>query len=143
MECKRRLLIVDDSIELMEAVRALLEPKGFEVERASNPFTGVRIAAAHPPDAIVMDLDMPGMDGIEAMLHLNRIKETRHVPVIAFTGQPLDSIVVPASRTFVRVVSKSSGLEALEREIEAVLALAPTAATTTRDRDRSSRPGGG
>jgi CheY-like chemotaxis protein len=122
MKSTRRLLIVDDSIELLEAVRAALEPKGFEVGRASNPFTGVRIAAAHPPDAIVMDLDMPGMDGIEAMLHLSRIDETRHVPVIAFTGQALDSISLPATRPFTRIVSKASGLEALEREIEAVLA---------------------
>ena len=124
MEHTRRLLIVDDSIELLDAVRAVLEPKGFEVMRASNPFTGVRIAAAHPPDAIVMDLDMPGMDGVEALLHLKRIAETRHVPVIAFTGQALDSIAVPATRPFTRIVSKSSGLEELEREIEAVLASA-------------------
>ena len=122
MEYTRRLLIVDDSIELLEAVRAALEPKGFEVRRASNPFTGVRIAAAHPPDAIVMDLDMPGMDGIEAMLHLSRIDETRLVPVIAFTGQALDSISLPATRPFTRIVSKSPGLEAPEREIESVLA---------------------
>ena len=121
MEYTRRLLIVDDSLELMEAVRAHLEPRGFEVGRASNPFSGVRIAAAHPPDAIVMDLDMPGMDGIEAMLHLRRIKETRLVPVIAFTGQALDAIPFRTMRPFTRVVSKSSGLEALEREIEAVL----------------------
>jgi CheY-like chemotaxis protein len=118
----RRLLIVDDSIELMEAVRAALEPKGFDVARVSNAFAGVRIAAADPPDAIVMDLDMPGMDGVEAMLHLNRIEETRHVPVIAFTGEPLDSFALRAAHPFSRIVSKSSGLEALEREIEAVLA---------------------
>ena len=117
-----RLLIVDDSLELMEAVRAALEPRGFEVGRASNAFSGVRIAAAHPPDAIVMDLDMPGMDGIEAMLHLGRIEETRRVPVIAFTGQARDAINYPAMRSFTRVVSKASGIEALEREIEAVLA---------------------
>ena len=116
-----RLLIVDDSIELLEVIRAALEPKGFEVGRASNAFAGVRIAAAHPPDAIVMDLDMPGMDGIEAMLHLKRIDATRHVPVIAFTGQSLDSIA-PTARRFTRIVSKASGLEALEREIDAVLA---------------------
>ena len=121
MEFSKRLLIVDDSVELLEAIRAVLEPKGYEVARASNPFSGVRTAAADPPDAIVMDLDMPGMDGVEAMLHLRRIEETRLVPVIAFTGQALDSITFPATRPFTRVVSKSSGLEALELEIEAVL----------------------
>jgi len=122
METIRRLLIVDDSLELMEAVRAILEPKGFEVGRANNPFSGVRIAAAHPPDAIVMDLDMPGMDGIEAMQHLRRIKETRLVPVIAFTGQALDAIPFRAMRPFTCVVAKSSGLEELEHQIEVVLA---------------------
>jgi CheY-like chemotaxis protein len=122
MEHHWRLLIVDDSVELMEAVRAALEPRGFEVGRASNAFAGVRIAAANPPDAIVMDLDMPEMDGIEALLHLKRIRETRHVPVIAFTGQALDSITFRTRRPFTRIVSKASGLEALEHEIEAVLA---------------------
>ena len=121
MERTRRLLIVDDSIELVEAARAALEARGFEVDRASNAFAGVRIAAASPPDAIVMDIDMPGMDGIEAVMHLKRIEETRHVPVIAFTGQPLESIATPAARPFVRIVSKASGLDALEREIDAVL----------------------
>jgi CheY-like chemotaxis protein len=121
MERIRRLLIVDDSIELVEAARAALEARGFEVSRACNPFAGVRIAAAAPPDAIVMDLDMPGMDGIEAVLHLKRIEETRNVPVIAFTGQPLESIATSAARPFVRIVSKASGLDALEREIDAVL----------------------
>jgi CheY-like chemotaxis protein len=122
MEHHWRLLIVDDSIELMEAVRAALEPRGFEVGRASNAFAGVRIAAADPPDAIVMDLDMPEMDGFEALLHLKRIAETRHVPVIAFTGRALDSMTFPVAHPFTRIVSKASGLEALEREIEAVLA---------------------
>ena len=121
----RRLLIVDDSPEVVEAARAVLESRGFEVDRASNAFAGVRMAAADPPDAIVMDLDMPGMDGLEAVQHLKRIEETRHVPVIAFTGQPLEAIAVQARRPFSRIVSKASGFDALEREIDEVLGAIP------------------
>ena len=124
MERTRRLLIVDDSIELVEAAGVALEAKGFEVNRANNAFAGVRIAAADPPDAIVMDLDMPGMDGIEAAMYLKRIEETRDVPVIAFTGQPLESIAALASRPFSRIISKASGFDVLEREIDAVLSKA-------------------
>jgi CheY-like chemotaxis protein len=117
----RRLLIVDDSIELVEAAGAAMEARGFEVNRASNAFAGVRIAATDPPDAIVMDLDMPGMDGIEAALYLKRIDQTRDIPVIAFTGQSLESIAAPATRSFSRIISKASGFDVLEREIDALL----------------------
>ena len=112
---------MDDSVEIVEAARAIFEARGFEVDRATNPFAGIRLAVLRPPDAIVMDLDMPGMDGLEAAAHLKRIDEVRHVPVIAFTGQPLESITLHASRPFSRIVSKASGFGALEREIDQLL----------------------
>jgi len=116
---RRVVLVVDDSVELLDAVRLFLEPKGFEVLQASDAFTGIRLAATHAPDAIVMDLDMPGMDGVEATRHLKRIEQTRHIPVIAFTGTSPTS---PARRRgFERIVIKSGDLEDLETEIEDVL----------------------
>jgi CheY-like chemotaxis protein len=115
---RKVVLVVDDSVELLDAVRVMLEPN-FDVLQASDPFAGVRLAAIHTPDAIVMDLNMPGMDGLEALRHLKRIEQTRDIPVIAFTGQSL----TPAARRrgFERIVSKSGNLEDLEIEIEDVL----------------------
>jgi twitching motility two-component system response regulator PilH len=116
----RTVLVVDDSTELLTAVQLSLESNGFRVLQASNPFAGVRLAANHEPDAIVMDLDMPGMDGVEATRHLKRIHQTRSIPVIAFTSRvPLTERL--EARGFSRIIGKSSGLEHLESELEDVL----------------------
>jgi CheY-like chemotaxis protein len=118
---RKTVLVVDDSIELIDAVRTALSARGFVVLRATSPFIGVRLAATHVPDAIVMDLDMPGMDGIEAMRHLKRLKQTRDIPVIAFTGQPIGTDGRLWGCGFERIVPKADGLENLEHEIETVL----------------------
>jgi CheY-like chemotaxis protein len=110
--------MVDDSVELLDAMRTMFEPH-FDVLQASDPFAGIRLAATREPDAIVMDLDMPGMDGVEAMRHLKRLEQTRDIPVIAFTGH------VPTSaarcRGFERIVTKGDNLDQLQTEIEDVL----------------------
>ena len=116
----RTVLVVDDSVDLLTAVQIALESRGFEVLQASSSFAGVRLAASHEPDAIVMDLDMPGMDGIEAMRYLKRVNETRGIPVIAFTSR-VTSDERLQSRGFARIVTKSSGLEHLENELQDVL----------------------
>jgi CheY-like chemotaxis protein len=118
---RKTVLVVDDSVELIDAVRTALGARRFVVLLASNPFAGVRLAATHVPDAIVMDLDMPGMDGIEATRHLKRMEQTRDIPVIAFTGKPIGSADRLRGHGFERIVSKADGLENLENEIEDVL----------------------
>jgi len=118
---RKTVLVVDDSVEVIEAVRTALGASGFDVLRASDPFEGVRLAAMHAPDAIVMDLEMPGMDGIEAMRHLKRMERTRDIPVIAFTGQPVASADRLRRRGFDRIVTKADGLENLENQLEDML----------------------
>ena len=115
------VLIVDDSVDVLDAAKVILEPNGYSVLQAADPFTGIRMAATHRPDAIVLDLDMPGMDGSEAVRHLKRIQQTSHIPVIAFTG---NSVIRPerlTARGFERIVEKADGFDALEQEIEDVL----------------------
>ena len=119
---KKAVFVVDDDVPLLEALRLALEPAGFDVFAASNPFAAVRLAATYPPDAIVLDLDMPGMDGAEAARHLRRIEQTRHIPILAFTGQALESIEAPERAGFDWIVAKTDGLDALEHAIREVLA---------------------
>ena len=121
---RRVVLIIDDSAPLIALVRAALEPRGFEVLHSTSPFAGVRLAAERTPDAIIMDLDMPGMDGVESARFLKRIDETRRIPVIAFSGQPTRSLEQLPANAFDRVVPKADGIERLEQELDAVLARA-------------------
>ncbi|MCA1651216.1 MAG: response regulator [Acidobacteria bacterium] len=118
---QKTVLVVDDSAEILTAVRLSLEANGFRVLQANDPFTGVRLAASREPDAIVMDLDMPGMDGVETVKYLKRIERTRGIPVIAFTGQLHALAGRLTERGFERVVDKADGLENLESEIEEVI----------------------
>jgi two-component system cell cycle response regulator DivK len=120
-EPRNRVLVVDDSPEMLDAVRCSLEPCGFHVMQASDPFTGIRLAATEHPDAIVMDLDMPGMDGTEAVKYLKRIEQTRGIPVIAFTGQVLLRPERLTDRGFDGVVAKGDSFDALESELRRVM----------------------
>ena len=115
---RRVVLIVDDDLPLLEFLRQALEPLGLDVLAASNPFIAVRLAAMNAPDLIVMDIDMPGMDGTEAAKHLKNIDQTREIPVIAFTGQSLDEY---KSCGVTSVVMKDGGVEPLQQQIEEVL----------------------
>jgi CheY-like chemotaxis protein len=117
---RKRVLLVDDSIELIRLARAALEPWDFDVLQETNPFAAVRSARAERPDVIVLDLNMPDMDGLEVLRHLKRIHETRDIPVIAFTGECLTTTDLARCRAFDRIVLKGSGVEALE---EAVVSL--------------------
>jgi two-component system cell cycle response regulator DivK len=83
------VLIVDDADDVLSAASLLLEGAGFRVTCASSGFAAVKLAFELNPDVILMDLAMPGMDGVETTRHLKRQEQTRHIPVIAFTGKVL------------------------------------------------------
>lgn len=118
---RKVVLIVDDDLPLLEFLRQALELQGFDVLAASNPFIAVRLAAMNTPDLVVMDIDMPGMEGTEAAKHLKKIDQTREIPVIAFTGRPSSALEHEACG-FARVVLKEGGVEPLQQGIEEALA---------------------
>ena len=126
---RHRVLIVDDCAELIEFATRALEPRGFEVLQATNPFVAIREATAAKPDVIVLDLNMPGMDGLEVVRHLKRIPETKQSPVIAFTGEQLTETDHARARVFDRLVRKEEGLDALANEIAGIMATCGTSAS--------------
>ena len=89
----RRILIVDDEDDIREVAQMSLEMvAGWEVIPARSGEEGVRLAAAHRPDAILMDVMMPGMDGPATAQRLREQVETAAIPVILLTAkvQPAD-----------------------------------------------------
>jgi len=83
------VLIIDDAEDLRLVVAEFLETQGFRVTTVKNGFEGVRVAVESKPDVILMDLDMPGMDGLETARLLKRQSVTAAIPIVAFTGQTL------------------------------------------------------
>jgi CheY-like chemotaxis protein len=81
-----RVLIVDDSAEMREMYALYLAGAGCAVDQASQGFEAFDKAIKGRPDAIVMDLRMPKLDGWEAVRLLKNRSQTRDTPIIALTG---------------------------------------------------------
>ncbi|MDF3292531.1 response regulator transcription factor [Streptomyces sp. RB6PN23] len=80
----RRILVVDDDPTVAEIVAGYLDRAGFAVERAADGHTAVARAAATRPDLVVLDLMLPGIDGLEVC---RRIREQGPVPVVMLTAR--------------------------------------------------------
>ncbi len=81
-----RILTVEDHEDNRRIVRDLLTSVGYEVIEAVTGEDGVRLAETERPDLILMDIQLPGMDGLEATAMLKRDHSTGTIPVIALTA---------------------------------------------------------
>jgi two-component system KDP operon response regulator KdpE len=77
-----RVLVIDDEPQILRAMRTILTAKQFDVVTASRGEEGLALAAANPPDVIVLDLSLPDMDGIEVCA---RLREWTQVPIIVLS----------------------------------------------------------
>lgn len=84
----RLLLLVDDDDDIREVAAAALElVDGFRIVTASNGLAAVEKAHELSPDAILLDVMMPGLDGLETVVRLKDSKETAGIPVILLTAK--------------------------------------------------------
>jgi two-component system cell cycle response regulator DivK len=81
-----RVLIVEDNPANMTLAVFLLESAGHTVFTAIDAEAGLALARAEQPDLILMDIQLPGMDGLAATVQLKRDDATRRIPVIALTA---------------------------------------------------------
>jgi two-component system cell cycle response regulator DivK len=81
-----RVLIVEDNAANMKLARFLLESAGHSVLAATDAEAGVTMARGERPDLILMDIQLPGMDGLQATALLKADDVTRAIPVIALTA---------------------------------------------------------
>ena len=81
---KPKILVIDDEQSILNLVSAYLRPEGYEVFTAIDGPAGLKAARAYKPDLIVLDIMLPGMDGIEV---LNRLRRESDVYVIMLTAK--------------------------------------------------------
>jgi CheY-like chemotaxis protein len=86
------VLLVDDSLHTRELYSEYLTHTGLGVRTAPDAESGLALAQTLRPDVIVMDLAMPGLDGITATYRLKRDPRTRRIPVIVLTGYSFRAI---------------------------------------------------
>jgi len=80
------ILIVEDNEKNMKLVRDVLRVKGYETLEAGTGEDGVRLAALRKPDLILMDIQLPGISGIDALRQLRANPETAMIPAVAVTA---------------------------------------------------------
>jgi two-component system cell cycle response regulator DivK len=80
------ILYVEDNRDNRMLVRRVLQAEGFHVLEAEDAPTGIEMAQATKPDLILMDINLPEIDGYEATVQLRAIEELRDVPIIALTA---------------------------------------------------------
>lgn len=88
---KATILIIDDERDLLELVRYNLEKERFDVIVASDGQSGLDIAQRHRPDLIVLDLMMPGVDGLEVCRRLRGDERTARIPMIMLTARATEA----------------------------------------------------
>lgn len=86
------ILVAEDSDDIRLMIRVMLELRGHRVVEAADGREAVELATSNNPDVILMDLNMPVMDGIEATKHLREQAETSHMPIIAVTAHCADPV---------------------------------------------------
>jgi two-component system cell cycle response regulator DivK len=81
-----KVLIIEDNAANMTLATFLLQSVGHSVLGATSAETGLTLARAEQPDLVLMDIQLPGMDGLEATALLKSDAATRDIPVVALTA---------------------------------------------------------
>ncbi len=84
---KKKILYVEDNDDNVFMLKPRLERKGYEVLIAADGKEGVYLAKNRSPDLILMDLDLPILDGWEASKQLKNDSNTKHIPIIALSAR--------------------------------------------------------
>lgn len=92
----KRILVVEDHEDNRQILRDLLSSAGFEMVEAGDGEAALRLAAAQPPDLILMDVQLPILDGYEATRRLKSDPRLKAIPIIVVTSYALSGEEVRA-----------------------------------------------
>src|ERR1041385_8669765 len=85
----KTILMVEDTEDNRQLIRDLVDGAGYKLLEAANGATGVAMALEHKPDLILMDIQLPVMDGYEATRRIKADPALQHIPIIAVTSYAL------------------------------------------------------
>jgi len=93
------VLIVEDNDKNMKLARDVLQAKGYQTLEAVTGEEGVKLAKEKKPDLVLMDIQLPGINGIEAFRQIRADAKTRGIPVVALTASvtPTDRSAIAAA----------------------------------------------
>ncbi len=117
------LLYVEDNMFNRQLLEVILERREhWKLFTAEGGKEGIKIAVEHKPDIIIMDLNMPGIDGFETLLRLRKLQETKEIPVVALSGNamPID-IKIAIEAGFDEYLTKPINVDDFYRVVGMVL----------------------
>src|SRR3954471_2844347 len=91
-----RVLLVDDEPGIRALLKTTLESLDVELDEAQDAASAVFAISAHRPDAIVLDVNLPGMSGLTFCARLKRDPQTSEIPVVLLTGEQLSAEAIAA-----------------------------------------------
>ena len=119
MAKRHTILVVDDDRGFRELYRAALRFRGFNVATASDGWAALRVLEQDVPSLIILDLNMPCVDGWSVLSELAAHEETRVIPVIVVTGAEVGRAVLQATAILKKPVLPDHVLPYIERELRA------------------------
>lgn len=127
---KGRILCIEDHPEMIDLIRLILERRGFEVEGAIGGRAGLEAVRRNPPDLVLLDLMMPGMDGWEVWRVLKGSDDLKEIPVVVVTAkaQEIDKVLGMQIAGVDDYITKPFGPKQLVASVERLLPSSPTAA---------------
>jgi CheY-like chemotaxis protein len=120
---KPLVLCVDDNEAILSVTKRALEGKGYRVLAVNNGAAALEVFAANPVDAVILDYEMPGMNGGEVAMEMKRIKPD--VPKMLFSSH--DSISSEEWKAFQRYCSKPTDLYTLTAQVKELTSFAKSA----------------
>ena len=84
-----RVLVVEDNDKNMKLIRDVLQATGYDTVEASTGDDAVKLALSQAPALVLMDVQLPGIDGVEALARLRDDERTASIPVLALTAQAM------------------------------------------------------
>ncbi len=90
MAGEKSILYIEDNLENRILIKRILEAEGYEVIEADRGEAGLTIAKERSPDLILMDINLPDIDGYECTARLRKIESTSAIPIIALTANAME-----------------------------------------------------
>jgi two-component system, cell cycle response regulator DivK len=84
-----QILVIEDNEKNMKLFRDVLEATGYRTIQATRGEDALELAGSHVPSLVLMDIQLPGIDGVEALRRLRADTRTRAIPVLALTAQAM------------------------------------------------------
>ncbi len=91
---KLRILVVDDEEDIVELMKYNISKEGYDVISTDNGKSALSLVHTHSPDLIVLDLMMPGIDGLDVCKQLKGNSDTKNIPIIMLTAKSSESDII-------------------------------------------------